>query len=659
MTTRFLSTGWIFVFILSFFWGMPSEVQAQVKNFGEVVFEDFIEYDSSYDSTMAAIVLFESGIAEFDSNINCYLNYHKRLLILNDEGLEYANIELPINTNLDQEFLQISAASYHFSDDGQLVQSKLDKNDIFESDANDYLKVKQFSIPGVKRGSIIEFAYRKKVGNPFTLPDWTFHEYLPVQWSEYKMIIPIGLDYRMIFKGNDSLHINTVEKSLHSNVYNRGSGSQIITLAKKDLPPVENLPFLVNRDDHLSQVITQLQGIGLPNYQVQKFFKDWDDIAKDLNNRGDFGKQRLNGEMKDIVDALISPEMKALDKTEVVYNHLVSSLKWNGMYAIVSEKGIRDTYKEQLGNTADINLLLVEMLRYAGVKAHPGLLSTRSNGSVLTNFALINQFNMTVAVVEHDTGAFIMDATSGKRAYSSPHPKILYRNVFVIREDNSNGWLKSFPLVRNVERRSLHYRLDTSNELKIQYKGKLMGEFAERIRSDINEKDYDAYWETELDDLPDVQVDSSTFGNLDKIGTELGFSAQLTLPKDQIVSGNEETIYLKPFLFLAIQENPFKKESRAFPIEFGFPIKQQLLITVEIPDGYEVDERPESMQMILPGNTGYYRFISNLNAKNLSLVADLNIASTFYTPQEYPQIKTLFQEMVNTQDFTIVLKKTH
>lgn len=46
---------------------------------------------------MPAIILFEYGYAHFDSDVSAYLNYHKRMLILNDEGLEYANVEIPIN----------------------------------------------------------------------------------------------------------------------------------------------------------------------------------------------------------------------------------------------------------------------------------------------------------------------------------------------------------------------------------------------------------------------------------------------------------------------------------------------------------------------------------------------------------------------------------
>jgi hypothetical protein len=370
------------------------EIRAQIKKLGDISSLEFSSHNTKYDSTMPAIILFEYGYADFDSDVSAYLNYHKRMLILNDEGLEYANVEIPINKEFKQEVFEIKASSYRLSESGAISETKLNRKEIITEKFNDDITLKKFSIPGVNSGTILEYSYRKKMGNPFMLPDWEFHDYLPVQWSEYKMQIPVGLQYKMIFKGNDSLEVYEVNKSLVSTVSNRNQGSYIFRMVKKDLPPVEDLPYMINRDDYISEVITQLQNISLPNYRFQNFFKDWDALAKELNDRGDFGKQRLNGEMKEVVDNLISGKITELEKARSIYQYVVSNLEWDGMHRILTEKGIRDAFNTNIGNTGDINHLLIEMLRYADIKASPGLLSTRSNGSVLTDFALINQFRV-------------------------------------------------------------------------------------------------------------------------------------------------------------------------------------------------------------------------------------------------------------------------
>lgn len=644
-------------FILALVFISGSALQAQTKKYGEVRVDEFSSYDAKYDSTMPAIILFEYGYAYFDGDVNSYLDYHKRMVILNDDGLEYADVEIFINKEFDQEISNIKAASYQISESGSIIKTELEKRDVLNEKYDDEITGIKFSIPGVAKGSILEFSYKKRMGNPFMLADWKFHDYIPVQWSEYEMMIPVGLQYKMIFKGNDSLEVYEVKKALQSNVFNRNQGSYIIQMIKKDLPPVEELPFLINRDDYVSEVITQLQNISLPNYRFQNFFKDWDALSKELNNRGDFGKQRLNGEMKDTIDLLLLGKNTALEKAQAVYQYVAANYNWNGKHRILTEQGIRDTFEEKTGNTGDINHLLVEMLRYAGLNANPGLLSTRSNGSVLTNFALVNQFNMVVAVLEMEDGAFIMDASSGNRSFKSPNPKILYRNVFVIREDNSFGWLQSYPIDKNNERLSLNYEVTDSSAIKINYKGRLIGEFAEQVRTKIDPLELDEYWENELNDFEGLQVDSTIFSNLGSMGMQVNFETTLTLPRESILKENGEIIYLKPFLFLTLEENPFIKAERDFPIEINYPFKRQYVASVTIPEGFELDEMPEGSLFRLPNNTGYYKFQVNHHNNILNLVSDLSIASIFYSPEEYPLVKEMFQKIVDTQAYTVVFKK--
>lgn len=571
--------------------------------------------------------------------------------------MEYANVEIPINKEFKQEVFEIKASSYRLSESGAISETKLNRKEIITEKFNDDITLKKFSITEVNSGTIFEYSYRKKMGNPFMLPDWEFHDYLPVQWSEYKMQIPVGLQYKMIFKGNDSLEVYEVNKALVSTVSNRNQGSYIFRMVKKDLPPVEDLPYMINRDDYISEVITQLQNISLPNYRFQNFFKDWDALAKELNDRGDFGKQRLNGEMKEVVDNLISGKITELEKARSIYQYVVSNLEWDGMHRILTEKGIRYAFNTNIGNTGDINHLLIEMLRYADIKASPGLLSTRSNGSVLTDFALINQFNMVLAVVEIENRAFVMDASSGNRSFKSPHPKILYRKVFVIREDDSFGWLQSTPMDKNNERISLTYSVSESPTVNVKYQGRLMGEFAERLRSEVNLSELDEYWENEFDGIQGIRVDSSSFDNLENMGEQISFQTSLSIPSESVFDVNGNLIYLKPFLFLALQENPFKAEDREFPIEINYPYKRQYVTSLTIPEGYVIEEIPKNTQIRLPNNTGYYRFMVSQQGDKLTLVSDINIASTYYGVDDYSMVKDLFQKVVDSQSFTVVLEK--
>lgn len=110
-------------------------------------------------------------------------------------------------------------------------------------------------------------------------------------------------------------------------------------------------------------------------------------------------------------------------------------------------------------------------------------------------------------------------------------------------------------------------------------------------------------------------------------------------------------------MFLALKENPFKAEDRAFPVEINYPYKRQYVASLTIPEGYVIDEIPKNTQIRLPNNTGYYRFMVSQQGDKLTLISDINIASTYYGVEDYSMVKDLFQKVVDSQSFTVVLEK--
>ena len=54
---------------------------------------------------------------------------------------------------------------------------------------------------------------------------------------------------------------------------------------------------------------------------------------------------------------------------------------------------IADAWNERSGNSADINLIILNLLRKAGIPCSPILVSTRNNGQVDEKFLSLSQFN--------------------------------------------------------------------------------------------------------------------------------------------------------------------------------------------------------------------------------------------------------------------------
>ena len=69
--------------------------------------------------------------------------------------------------------------------------------------------------------------------------------------------------------------------------------------------------------------------------------------------------------------------------------------------------------EKKKGNSGDINLLLVALLRSAGLKAYPILVSERGHGKVDTTSSFLDQFSNVHAYVEIDEkNTFLMELIS-------------------------------------------------------------------------------------------------------------------------------------------------------------------------------------------------------------------------------------------------------
>ena len=112
-------------------------------------------------------------------------------------------------------------------------------------------------------------------------------------------------------------------------------------------------------------------------------------------------------------------------------------MSWNGNEEyIYTDNGITNTWETKTGNVADINLLLINILNDAGVKATPILFSTREHGLVTPHYPFINQFNMVMAFVAIKDKTFVLDATNKMINYKLVPEKIVNTNGFIVEGEN-------------------------------------------------------------------------------------------------------------------------------------------------------------------------------------------------------------------------------
>ena len=110
-------------------------------------------------------------------------------------------------------------------------------------------------------------------------------------------------------------------------------------------------------------------------------------------------------------------------------------------------------------------------------------------------------------------------------------------------------------------------------------------------------------------------------------------------------------------LFFTLTENPFKQETREYPVDFIIPFQEKYNISLKFPDGYTIETLPQPTAIALPENLGKFSYNISKNNNQTQLVYSLEINKAIITPEYYEALKNFFKEMVNKQTEKIVLKK--
>ncbi len=95
----------------------------------------------------------------------------------------------------------------------------------------------------------------------------------------------------------------------------------------------------------------------------------------------------------------------------------------NGRSGIGARSSPNDVIKNESGNVAEINLLLVAALRERGLNANPIISSTRDNGIIMEAFPTIDRFNYVLAAVKKADASIFFSMPPNQLPLSECFPK--------------------------------------------------------------------------------------------------------------------------------------------------------------------------------------------------------------------------------------------
>ncbi|AWV98067.1 transglutaminase domain-containing protein [Arcticibacterium luteifluviistationis] len=631
--------------------------------FGIVLPKAFQDTYEDLDNDPHAVILHHKKTSKFMYKVNRGFEiesvYHVRIHILKKSELERGNITLYYykGTKLTGDKLyKIEAATYNL-EHGKVVKTEMDKNAIFDEEINENYAEKKFSLPAVKEGSIIEYTFTKRVtlAGQSSPKNWYFQTDIPVRWSELNIEIPNFFNYQIILGGYLPLAINEQKTE---RVRTIGTDYKPPTLFYKlavaNAPAFKNESFTTIPDDNVSKVEFELSSVSIPGRRKVSYNTTWDELDQTVSKSNYWVNYLCSKEKLENMAAPFEKIAGDKEKVKAIYDFMVHTYKWNDYMGVWSGGEISKVLEEKKGSASALNLLTMGILQAAGFNANPVIISTRNNGKVITEYPLLDRFNYTIVSVMVGNEKLFIDVTDPllpmgvlpNRCLSALGREINDgKGYFVDIKSTGEYWgLEEVKASFDVENASLIGNYAASSR----------GYAANNIRSGIKKSGEDVYRQALFKSLADWEINNFELDSVDQIDNAVINRFSFVKEDDGIM---EDMIYLNPMIFGKIKENPFKSKTREFPIDFGFLTNQSYRIDLDIPEGFEVEEVPESIYLKLPNNGGRYIYNCAVNNSKVTIMSRLLLGKAIFPANEYVLLKEFYDRIVAKHAEQIVLSK--
>ena len=617
------------------------------------------------DSSTSAFVVYEGKDVYYDwsassDNFGIVTEYVVRIKILKQDGVEYANQAISFfkgrNPSDSDNIENLTGWTYNL-EDGKIVKEKLSKDYIFTEDVTEYWKRMKFALPAVKVGSVIEYKYKKKSPRFYDPENIQFQRSIPVQYSRFIISIPEYFKFNREVKGYEPIKTTFKPTNLNfhiGNAFLNCSGEESI-FEVFNLPALKEEDYVWNADDFMSGISFELRNIVITGHYYKDFSQTWEKVATNLKEYDDFGKELNNkGILKDETAAIKAMEGDDETKLRAVLDLVRNKIKWNDQNRLYITN-LSKALKEGVGNSAQINALLLNALKNAGYNVCPVVMSLRSNGRIPITYPTIDNFNYFIVQVVTSEKTYYLDAT---RSYTDLN--LLPVNCLVDRalclQAKGFDWIDLSALCSGSNRVNLIVAFNEDGILAGKKLGIYAGESAFSFRREYNEATDEATYIQDLENTNNIMVSDYKMEEKHNPGLSCAESYDFVIGDNSL--GESELIMINPLLFEGLQKNIFKSEDRKLPIEFSYPLDERINVSITIPEGYVLDEAPTSEKFLYDDdNSLEFSYIVRPNETVVQIAYRLTIKTCIVPATDYTLLRDFWSKVCAKNNQVIVFKK--
>jgi len=647
------------IYLLILFQGVIPEVKSQFLEtdqipdgaiFGEIpdsLFHLEVNHNYPFEYLLNKV---DARFSESGGRISAILDYHYRVRVLTDDPqylAEAALVGIPYyyHENLE-EITQVQALT--IQPDGEVTE--LDDDDISSAELNSRYRIKEFLMPSVQQGSILDYRYTIQRQYIDELPDFYFSNRVPTQLAHITIHNADYLRYDVIGSNID------FDVYYHEELTDTSSIPRIFTLRRpepvstqhwyaREIEAVDNESYISSINDLRGRLKFQVSEFGRPR---QPLDNSWEIVVAQIRRQGDNPYQVIE-ELDELIELgreISSGYSDPSDRLEAVFNHVNQNMTFNGIHRAFHDAQLNDVLNGEPSDQAAINLVLMAMLKGAGLNPKPVYLSGRNFGKINKDFPSVYQFNqmLIAAWIDGREPEILMDA-------SFPHsrpgliPVESYNEMGLILSRDNYQWIELQP-----EYSMFDIEVELSGELTID--GDLTGTIhvktsgypANEIRDDlanqlvpdeiIRESFFDTYSDVEFSSVEIREVIPGEF--------PLQLSTDFTIPGYAI--SFQEGLQFRPMVVGYLQRNPFEDDQRTAPVMLDAPEWIRITYDISLPEGFAVDSFSEQVSTRMRGAELNEQYEIDQNRLKYRFEIDINRRE--FSSTEYSELRRIYDRWV-------------
>jgi len=617
------------------------------QDFGDISDEELAMIGIKEDPNADAVILFDKGEIIITPDWDTVFKKHTRIKILTEKGKEYANIEIPFWH--ENQIDELEAQAYLPNGD----EFELDDDNVFE-EGTEKLKMLKFAIPGVEVGSVIEYKYELFSEYIGFLRPWYFQSSEFTKRSELKVFKPKGFSYNA-FKSNTDMHKIEFIEGEEWNPYRMGQKIQTYKWVITDIPGIKKEPYMFNLKDHMARITFQIAGFQ-SQYGKRTYLKSWEDIAKEIRDSYDH-KISDDGDVEEVVQSIITGIKNKEKIIQKLYDYVRSEISTDDKPGFRSKDlfSADETLEEKKGNKVEKNLLLISMLKNAEFESYPVIISTKNYGSFNPNLMDLDQFNHCIVCVVLNKKKIFLDTRDKYCPLGILPITSSVSKGFLVNEDKGQVVPIKLPPARNDHEVETNVTMQIDGLVNTEMKIKCDGYVAMGERKKIDKEDETKdYIKDLIDDIHENAVlDTFTISNLDSIYKPLEMSITFNIPEyAQII---ENMIYFSPVLLTKLNDNPFKKEKRLFPVDYSYTVSLSEISKIVLPEVFKISELPKKTKTSIKKISFISLMLKSDNT--IEITRNYRRRKTSVSPYEYKDLKKMYDKMLEADESQIVLEK--